>query len=153
MGSTLIVVFVCASYSKTTLLNTLAGIPQGNLEVSGTVLVGGRKPDSTFRQRVSYVQQEDSLMGVLTVRETFEYAAKLSGVPSAQAQKKMVDDTLTLLGLDVCADVRIGDMFFKGISGGQRRRVSIGVELMKQPCTCYRVTRLCGCVVAHVTTS
>lgn len=118
---------------KTTLLNTLAGIPQGNLEVSGTVLVGGRKPDSTFRQRVSYVQQEDSLMGVLTVRETFEYAAKLSGVPSAQAQKKMVDDTLTLLGLDVCADVRIGDMFFKGISGGQRRRVSIGVELMKQP--------------------
>ena len=47
----------------------------------------------------------------------------------------MVQDTLRLLGLEVCKDVRIGDMFFKGISGGQRRRVSIGVELMKQPCT------------------
>lgn len=118
---------------KTTLLNSLAGVPASGLTVEGDVLVGGRKPDASFRQRVSYVQQEDSLMGVLTVRETFQYAARLSGVSSAAEQKAMVDDTLTLLGLDVCADVRIGDMFFKGISGGQKRRVSVGVELMKQP--------------------
>lgn len=118
---------------KTTLLNTLAGIAQSGLTVSGEVLVGGKKPDASFRQHVSYVQQEDSLMGVLTVRETFEYAAKLSGVKDKTMQAKMVDNTLELLGLDVCEDVRIGDMFFKGISGGQRRRVSIGVELMKQP--------------------
>lgn len=113
--------------------------------VEGSVLVGGRPPDATFRHRVSFVQQEDTLMGVLSVREAFHFAARLSGVSGLQAQEMLVGDTLALLGLDGCADQRIGDMFFHGISSGERRRASIGIELMKQPCTPCAVAVVCSC--------
>jgi ABC-type multidrug transport system ATPase subunit len=51
----------------------------------------------------------------------------------------LVNDIIHELGLDSAADVKIGDVFYKGCSGGQKRRVSIGVELMKQPCA-FRVS-------------
>ena len=46
-----------------------------------------------------------------------------------------VEDILRELGLESAADVMVGDVFYQGCSGGQKRRVSIGVELVKQPCT------------------
>ena len=55
-------------------------------------------------------------------------AAQLAGAPRAR-----VDELLADLGLVVCQDTRVGTIFFKGISGGQKRRLSIAVELVSNP--------------------
>lgn len=57
-----------------------------------------------------------------------EVAARLAAV-----DLKMVDDLLLELGLDVCKDTMVGTIFFKGISGGQKRRLSIAIELLSSP--------------------
>jgi ABC-type multidrug transport system ATPase subunit len=46
-----------------------------------------------------------------------------------------VETTIRELGLEIATHTKVGDVFYKGCSGGQKRRVSIGVELLKQPCT------------------
>jgi ABC-type multidrug transport system ATPase subunit len=78
--------------------------------------------------RMRYVQQEDSLCGILTVRETLVVATRLAGAPTAR-----VDELLDELGLTVCEHTKVGTIFFKGISGGQKRRLSIAVELVTNP--------------------
>lgn len=78
---------------------------------------------------LSFVAQENSLLGVLTVKETMDYAARLSGAPDASAVDTMVADTLHELGMESTAETKVGDIFYKGISGGQKRRLSIGATL------------------------
>ncbi len=120
---------------KTTILDALADkISTG--ELSGQILVNGEVRDQCFKRMASYVPEEEALMGVLTVRETHNYAADLtSGKTSKADRRHFVEATIDALGLRVCVDGRIGDIFFKGISGGQKRRVSIAIELLSQPCT------------------
>jgi hypothetical protein len=60
--------------------------------------------------------------------------------PKGLSVASLVQDIIKELGLESAADVKIGDVFYKGCSGGQKRRVSIGVELMKQPCEEWRCT-------------
>jgi len=71
------------------------------------------------------------------VRETLMFAAKLKKPKNEgsfnASDLDMVEHTIEELGLKTCRDVLIGNIFFKGCSGGQKRRVSIGVELMSQP--------------------
>lgn len=109
---------------KTTLLDVVAGRVNAGLkgrDVRGTI---GLAPGTKMR----YVQQEDSLVGILSVRETLVFAARLAGAPDSR-----VDELLADLGLSVCSDTHVGTIFFKGISGGQKRRLSIAVELISQP--------------------
>ncbi|KAH7105152.1 P-loop containing nucleoside triphosphate hydrolase protein [Auriculariales sp. MPI-PUGE-AT-0066] len=83
----------------------------------------------------AYAEQHDALLGVLTVRETLLFAARLSYPPSTPAStiNKRVDDTIIDLGLDRVANSRIGTPIQRGISGGQRRRVTLGCELVRRP--------------------
>ena len=84
---------------------------------------------------VSYVAQEDSLMGVFTVRETVRIAVRfyhgygLSGKDLEALESKV----LTTVGLTSAANTIVGDIFRKGLSGGQKRRLSLAVELVKEP--------------------
>jgi ABC-type uncharacterized transport system YnjBCD ATPase subunit len=117
---------------KTTLLSSLAD-RDINATVEGSIFVGGAPRAGNFKRIASFVPQEDSLLGVLTVRETFTFAAALQG-PKGVSVDALVANVLKELGLETAADVKVGDIFYKGCSGGQKRRVSIGVELMKQPC-------------------
>ena len=64
--------------------------------------------------------------------------------PKGLSVASLVQDIIKELGLESAADVKIGDVFYKGCSGGQKRRVSIGVELMKQPCEGRRCTGYCS---------
>ena len=109
---------------KTTLLDALAN------RVDGTR--PGRKLEGSIEimpnQRIRYVQQEESLVGVLTVRETCEFAARITGAPLSR-----VEEIISELGLSSCAVTQVGTIFSKGISGGQKRRLSIAVELMSNP--------------------
>ena len=83
----------------------------------------------------AYCAQDDVLNANLTVKETLKYAALLRlpwGMPY-KAKMQRVEDILQLLGLKHVENARIGGVFLRGISGGERRRVSIGIELITSP--------------------
>lgn len=82
----------------------------------------------------SFVEQEDALLGTLTARETLTYALRLS-MPKARTElvRQRVADVIGMLGLDSCADIQIGTPLRRGLSGGQKRRVSIGCSLVTYP--------------------
>lgn len=64
---------------KTTLLNVLARRDVGGAKIEGFALVNGNEPSSsTFREMTCYVEQEDALIGSLTVKETMNFAARLA---------------------------------------------------------------------------
>lgn len=119
---------------KTTLLNFLAGrgTPKKS-KVNGQVKINGQDlTQSILRQYTSYVEQEDSLIGSLTVKETIDFAAKFEGA-TQMYRKQLVDELIGQLGLEDQANTLIGTPISKGISGGQKRRVSVASQLITQP--------------------
>ncbi|DBA02970.1 TPA: hypothetical protein N0F65_003158 [Lagenidium giganteum] len=120
---------------KTTLLDILADrIRTGR--VDGSIELNGKKRNiKTFRAVTSYVAQEDALLGSFTVAETLVMAAKLS-LPSSITNKEIRQRVLaciTEMGLESCRNTLVGTIFSKGISGGQKRRLSIAIELLANP--------------------
>eukprot|EP00644_Phytophthora_capsici_P013770 jgi/Phyca11/535649/estExt2_fgenesh1_pg.C_PHYCAscaffold_400001 len=88
-----------------------------------------------FRTVTGYVDLEDSLLGSFTVLETMRMAAKLS-LPNSVTFKQIearVDDVVEAMGLATCRHTLVGDIFRKGLSGGQKRRLSIAIELLSNP--------------------
>jgi ABC-type multidrug transport system ATPase subunit len=128
-------------------LDVLANRTRGGA-VQGTITVNGAPRGKFFRAIASYVAQEDTLMGSFTVRETLQFAAALtlpfemSNEEKQRRLEKVVDD----MGLRSAIDTRVGDIFFKGLSGGQKRRLSIAVELLSEPSIMLldEPTRCCG---------
>jgi ATP-binding cassette subfamily G (WHITE) protein 2 (SNQ2) len=113
----------------TTLLRCLAGRqPLGRVE--GSILIDGRPPDRKIRRIVAFVPKEDVNIALMTVRETLEFSARcrLPRTVSVKVRGERVQAWLQLLGLLHVSDVIVGDAVIRGISGGERRRVSIGVE-------------------------
>eukprot|EP00889_Picochlorum_renovo_P006098 jgi/Picre1/33128/NNA_008454.t1 len=85
--------------------------------------------------RAAYVTQDEVLIGTLTVEETLLFAARLR-LPMSMAaseKKKIVDSVIQELGLESVKNTYIGNWHIRGVSGGQRRRVSIGCELVTSP--------------------
>jgi ABC-type multidrug transport system ATPase subunit len=122
---------------KSTLLNSLAhrALPKKST-MEGSVMIN-RAPASlsAIRRLSCYVEQEDSLIGSLTARETLDFAAKLS-LPSSVSKverRRRVDGLLEAFGLKEQADTIIGTPIRKGLSGGQKRRVGIASQLITCP--------------------
>eukprot|EP00897_Mesotaenium_endlicherianum_P006361 jgi/Mesen1/5753/ME000292S04850 len=120
---------------KSTLLDAVAGrISAASL--GGSILVNGAPMVKGFRRISAYVMQDDALFAQLTVRETLMYSARLR-LPAAMSTPEKaarVADLIQVLGLAACADTFIGgDDDVRGVSGGERRRASIGVELIHDP--------------------
>lgn len=118
---------------KTTLLNATANrISAKSMDVAGSITFNGRN----FKDvRSAYVLQDDILLPTLTVRETLQYAADLR-LPSRSTQQEredVVDDTILELGLKECANTKIGTSTNSQCSGGEKRRTSIGVQLLSDP--------------------
>lgn len=121
---------------KTTLLNTLARRSTSSGSTIGTVFTNGTHvPQSTFREISSYVEQEDALIGSLTVRETIDFSARLSINSSVTKNERLarVDDLLKAFGLTDQAHTLIGTPLRKGISGGQKRRASVAAQIITEP--------------------
>ncbi|KAK2665868.1 hypothetical protein Ddye_004442 [Dipteronia dyeriana] len=118
---------------KTTLLEILAGmIPLSR--VSGRVLVNEQPMNARQYRRVSgYVTQDEALFPLLTVEETLMYSARLRLQGGFNRAATRVEVLLKELGLDHVANVRVGGKSNHGISGGEKRRVSIGVDLVHNP--------------------
>ena len=79
--------------------------------------------------------QDDALMGTSTPREALKFSAllRLDAKFSDEVINQLVDEVLVSLGIDNCADIMIGNAMIKGISGGQRKRTSVGVEIITNP--------------------
>jgi ABC-type multidrug transport system ATPase subunit len=122
---------------KTTLLNVLAhrGF-SARVQVSSTVHINGLTPSLSDVQRLSsYVECDDALIGSLTVRETLYFAARLSlsGSRSAVERVRRVNELLQAFGLTDQAGALIGTLVRKGISTGQKRRLSVAAQLLSAP--------------------
>jgi len=121
---------------KTTLLNFLSGreISQ-NLEKTGVIKVNGEDKDHirNFSSLSAYVQQDDILFQTMTVRECLEFAAKLKLPGTLPMKIARVNKLIHDLKLTKCSNTRIGGPLVKGVSGGERKRTSIGVELITDP--------------------
>ncbi|KAJ2781473.1 hypothetical protein H4R18_002847 [Coemansia javaensis] len=121
---------------KTTLLNALSGRIVGG-KLSGTILYrGARRDPSSFKRINAYVRQDDLMHPMLTVHETLTYASRLR-LPNSQytSQQKAdrVEAVIRQLRLTAARNTRIGDAAVRGVSGGERKRVSIGTELLTDP--------------------
>jgi len=143
----------CSGYVKPTeLLGILGGADSGAKELmeiisqridpsvtdvylQGHVLLNKLPPGRLFRRFVAYVPRSENHLAFLTVRETLMFSAQMR-LPNHAGYKEikaMVDLTLDWLGLTgshSCEDTYIGNDVVKGVSGGQKRRVSVGVELV-----------------------
>ncbi|KAI3708323.1 hypothetical protein L2E82_37490 [Cichorium intybus] len=118
---------------KTTLLDILAGNISSS-QVSGHVLINNHPIDTKrFRRLAGYVTQDDALFPSLTVEETLMYSAFLRLRCGRKEAVDRVKILINELGLDRVSNSRIGEGSNHGISGGERRRVSIGVELVHDP--------------------
>ncbi|OMO52903.1 ABC transporter-like protein [Corchorus olitorius] len=119
---------------KSTLLDALSSRLAANAFLSGTILLNGRKTKLSFGT-AAYVTQDDNLIGTLTVRETISYSARLRLPDSMPWSEKraLVESTIIEMGLQDCADTVIGNWHLRGISGGEKRRVSIALEILMRP--------------------
>ncbi|CAJ2509320.1 Uu.00g143460.m01.CDS01 [Anthostomella pinea] len=119
---------------KTTLLNTIAErVCSTRLAQTGTTMFNGSEGAHSVRH--AYVMQQDVLLPTLTVRETLRYSANLRLPPPTTKAERMriVEEVILELGLKDCADTRIGNSQHRGCSGGEKRRTSIGVQLLANP--------------------
>ncbi|EGC32253.1 hypothetical protein DICPUDRAFT_155800 [Dictyostelium purpureum] len=117
---------------KTSLMNTLA-LLKNNEDISGNLLFNGRPGnEKTHHRHVSYVIQEDQHMAALTVKDTLKFSADCQlGDKTQQERNERVQNVLEFLELSHVKDTVVGDEFLRGVSGGQKKRVTIGVELVK----------------------
>ncbi|OJJ36083.1 hypothetical protein ASPWEDRAFT_109538 [Aspergillus wentii DTO 134E9] len=126
---------------KSTLLNAITGRIHSSFntrnKTTGDILYNGTRCSAKDMQAISsYVLQTDySLYPFLTVRETLYHAARLrlpGRISTKDAQNK-ADQILQQMGLQNCADSLVGDDTFRGISGGEMRRLSIAIQLLHDP--------------------
>jgi ABC-type multidrug transport system ATPase subunit len=123
---------------KSSLLNVLAGRTQKNkrLRLFGKMFADGKPVDwRVYRRSCAYVTQDDLLFSNLTVVETMLLAARFR-LPKefTDAQRTAyADEIIAELGLNKVRDVIIGDDRKRGVSGGERKRVQIGVEIISSP--------------------
>jgi ABC-type multidrug transport system ATPase subunit len=121
---------------KTTLLSTLSlRLDSTYVDITGEFRLNGREYSrSVLKEMSAYVMQDDLLHAELTVYETLWYSAQLRMRGYSQEERlKRIDEVLVLMGIDHCRDVIIGDTRKKGISGGERKRVSVAIELLNHP--------------------
>ncbi|CAH0560095.1 unnamed protein product [Brassicogethes aeneus] len=114
---------------KTTLLNILAGYV--NVGVKGSIKINSKARNlKTFNKISSYIMQEDVVQPRLTVREALLVAAKLKlgSVVSAADKIGVIDEVINLLGLQKCSDT-----MSEYLSGGQRKRLVVALELVNNP--------------------
>ncbi|KAJ3702418.1 hypothetical protein LUZ61_006123 [Rhynchospora tenuis] len=119
---------------KTSLLSILGGRISNNA-VEGSVTYNDETYNKSLKRRIGFVTQDDVLFAHLTVRETLTYAALLL-LPKTMTKQQKEDramDVIYELGLDRCQNTMIGGSFVRGVSGGERKRVCIGCEIIINP--------------------
>ena len=137
-GGKLIGLMGASGSGKSTLLNVLNGSEKPS---SGRVLINGidihQEPEQV-RGIIGYIPQDDLLVEDLTVFENLYYAARLCfRYYKKEETITLVEQTLLSLGLTEIRDLKVGSPLDKTISGGQRKRLNIGLELLREPAVLF----------------
>ncbi len=137
-GGRLIGLMGASGSGKSTLLNVLNG---NETPTSGSVRINGidiHLNKKEIEGVIGYVPQDDLLMEDLTVFQNLYYAAKLCFKDYSKGELvDLVENTLESLGLTETRDLKVGSPLEKTISGGQRKRLNIGLELLREPSVLY----------------
>ncbi|XP_023551984.1 ABC transporter G family member 9 isoform X1 [Cucurbita pepo subsp. pepo] len=118
---------------KTTLLTAIGGRLGGRLE--GTISYNNKPFSNKIKRNIGFVTQDDILLPHLTVTETLVFTALLR-LPNALTKHQKLahaEAVLSQLGLVKCKNSVVGDQRLRGVSGGERKRVSIGQEMLINP--------------------
>jgi ABC-type multidrug transport system ATPase subunit len=133
-GGKLIGIMGASGSGKSTLLNVLNGAEEPS---SGRVLVNGidiHQHPEKVEGVIGYIPQDDLLMEDLTVFQNLYYAARLCfGQYPKEEIAELVERVIVQLGLTEIRNLKVGSPLQKTISGGQRKRVNIGLELLREP--------------------
>ncbi|GLU11846.1 hypothetical protein SLE2022_285660 [Rubroshorea leprosula] len=120
---------------KTTFLSALTGKAAG-CTMSGMVLINGKnEPIQAYKKVIGFVPQDDIVHGNLTVEENLWFSAKCrlaADLPKAE-KVLVVERVVESLGLQQVRDSLVGTVEKRGISGGQRKRVNVGLEMVMEP--------------------
>ncbi|KAL5740804.1 hypothetical protein ACOSQ2_029984 [Xanthoceras sorbifolium] len=120
---------------KTTFLNALAGKPTGCTK-TGFILVNGKNESiHSYKKIIGYVPQDDIVHGNLTVEENLRFNARCrlsADMPKAD-KVLVIERVIESLGLQAVRDSLVGTVEKRGISGGQRKRVNVGIEMVMEP--------------------
>ncbi len=122
---------------KTTFLSALAKrLDSSRMFVTGDIRLNGRAYSKHELKSMSgYVMQDDMVNANFTVEETLSYTAELR-MPASSTQEertKRIAEVMKLMGIHHCRNVMVGDTRNKGISGGERKRLCIAMELLMKP--------------------
>ncbi|XP_020274336.1 ABC transporter G family member 28-like isoform X2 [Asparagus officinalis] len=120
---------------KTTYLSAVAGKATG-CDVTGLVLINGKQePIRSYKKIIGFVPQDDIVHGNLTVEENLWFSARcrLSADLSKAEKVLVVERVIESLGLQAIRDSLVGTVEKRGISGGQRKRVNVGLEMVMEP--------------------
>ena len=122
---------------KTSLLNLISDriAMKPGMSSSGSCTLNDKTPLTleSFSSYGSYVMQDDIIFAYFTVREALRFAARLKLTISEEEQEKRIDTLIDDLGLTKCADTMVGSTLKKLISGGERKRCAMGVEMITDP--------------------
>uniref|UniRef100_A0A8C5MDU0 ATP binding cassette subfamily G member 8 n=1 Tax=Leptobrachium leishanense TaxID=445787 RepID=A0A8C5MDU0_9ANUR len=121
---------------RASLLDIITCKDEGGKIKSGEILINGTLTNKHLvKKSIAHVRQDDQLLPHLTVRETFAFISKLRLPKSYSEQQRMkrVEEVIAELRLRQCANTKVGNEYTRGVSGGERRRVSIGVQLLWNP--------------------
>ncbi|MED6184984.1 ABC transporter G member 28 [Stylosanthes scabra] len=121
---------------KTTFLSALTGKAASGCTTSGQVLVNGQEsPIRAYKKIIGFVPQDDIVHGNLTVEENLWFSARcrLSADLPKEEKVLVVERVIEALGLQAIRDSMVGTVEKRGISGGQRKRVNVGLEMVMEP--------------------
>ena len=120
---------------KTSLMEVISNQSKTG-EVRGNFYLNGNEVDIEKIKKISgFVFQDDIILRTMTVYEALYMSAllKLPETTSIEEKKKIVDKMISTLHLEKCKDTIVGDSIIKGISGGERKRLSVGMEMIMNP--------------------
>ena len=120
---------------KSTMMNVLAGrAPYGEI-TNGTVKLNGfETTPAEYQGQLAYVMQQDAMFATQTPREALQFTASLRLPEYSQKDRdEIVDSAIAALRLEKCADTMVGSALIPGLSGGEKKRAAVAVELISSP--------------------
>jgi ABC-type multidrug transport system ATPase subunit len=124
-------------HGKSSLLKALSSrisVTAGSIVYNGLTTQEAAAQGCNTRRLTQYVDQTDEHLPLLTVAETLDFAHR---VTCARYDPARVENTIKLLGLEECKDTILGNAMLRGVSGGQKRRVTLGEMLVGDACALF----------------
>ncbi|RNF00480.1 ATP-binding cassette protein subfamily G, member 4 [Trypanosoma rangeli] len=136
VGGRLLAIMGPSGAGKTTLMGAITGkLYNAKAKMEGCCFLNNTIYSPRYKKLVSYVSQDDIVMGKETPREAIRFACRVRLGLDEEESEKIVNEVITRLHLTECQHTILGiPGILKGVSGGERKRTSVGTELATNPC-------------------